>query len=64
MPIKIISITILAILTLVSQNLVLANNKTSSDLFNHSQSMFCAETTGDENRETEEEEEEEEPDCD
>lgn len=64
MPIKFISITILAILTFVSQNLVLADNKISNDFINHSQSMFCAETTGDENKETETKEEEEEPDCD
>ena len=64
MPIKIISIVILAILTLASQASVLAGSKYSSDLFNHSQSMFCAEATDDENKETQEEEEEEEPDCD
>ena len=66
MPIKIISIVILAILTLASQASVLAGSKYSSDLFNHSQSMFCAEATeatDDENKETQEEEEEE-PDCD
>ena len=65
MPIKIISIVILAILTLVSQTSVLAGSKYSSDLFNHSQSMFCAEATDEENKDKKEEaQEEEEPDCD
>ena len=68
MPTKIISIVVLAILTTVSQNLSLANSKYSSDPFMHSQSIFCAETTDEENeyikKEAQEGEEEEEPDCD
>jgi len=69
MSIKTIFIVFLALLAFVSQNQALASNKSSSQLLNHTQSVFCAEATDEElkkllEEEQEEEEDDDEPDCD
>ena len=66
MNIRMFSIVLLTVFTIVSQRLATANTNHLNQYFQQDLPMFCAESSDDKNEEEakEEEEEDDEPDCD
>jgi len=65
MNIRIFSIILLTMFTIISQRLATADTNFPSQYFQQGQSLFCAESSDEKSEEeSNEEEEEEEPDCD